>query len=195
MLVGFLQAETLQQDNQMRSSLNQVYQFGALAFTILGVAATVLAQHKQYTVLLALAPAALAIWLMGLRGLVEMFALAAYRNWLECHLQKIVNKAGAAPIFAPWDDTGGSITRKSVANATVFAFFAVAAGVVCGGSLAVAWQKLPSLRTFTILDATACGVFTIAAVISFIQMISVYTKTTELLIENTDRSAGNSQAF
>ena len=56
MLVGFLQAETLQQDTQVRSNLNQVFQYGILAFAILGAVGPLLAQHKQYVALLALAP-------------------------------------------------------------------------------------------------------------------------------------------
>ena len=181
LLVEFLHAETLHEDSQMRISLNQVFQFGVLAFTILGAAAPILVKQKQYAALLVLAPVALAVWLLTLRVLVELFALVGNKQWLEGRLQRLVNNLGAGPVFVPWDDAAGQVTSRSIANAAVFACFAVGAGVVSGGSLAIAWQKLPQFRTWVTLDAVACGLLAVAALASAIQLTSVASRTKRLL--------------
>lgn len=168
----------------MRSNLNQVFQFGVLAFTILGAAATVLSQQKQYVALLAVAPVAVTVWLLCLRALVEMYALVANRHWLERHLQALVNEAGAGCVFVPWDDAAGKVARKSFANATVFAAFAAAATVICAGSLLVAWQELSRLRTWIVADTVICGIFAIATVISAMQVKSIPGRIEQLLAEN-----------
>ena len=184
-LIEFLHAETLQQDTQMRSNMNQVYQFGVLAFTVLGAAATVLAQQGQYAALLALAPVSVTIWLLGLRTQVELWALVANRLWLERHLQRLVNSAGAGDIFVPWDDAAGQVTSKSIANAAVFAAFAVAALAICIGSIKVAWQRLPHLRTWTTIDIVVCATFAILAVISATEILLIPGRIEKLLAEKT----------
>ena len=184
-LIEFLHAETLQQDTQMRANMNQVYQFGVLAFTVLGAAATVLAQQGQYTALLALAPVAIAVWLLGLRTQVELWALAWNKLWHERHLQRLVNSAGAGAVFVPWDDAAGQVASKSIANAAAFAVFAIAALAICVGSIIVAWQKLPHLRIWTITDAAACGLFAILAMISAIEVLRIPGRIEKLLAEKT----------
>lgn len=169
----------------MRSNMNQVYQFGVLAFTVLGAAATVLAQQGQYTALLALAPVAVTIWLLGLRTQVELWALVANKHWHERQLARLVNTAGAGDIFVPWDDAAGQVTSKSIANAAVFAAFTIAALGICIGSIAVAWQRLPHLRIWTITDIIMCTIFAIAAVISAIELLLIPNRIEKLLVEKT----------
>lgn len=180
-LIDFLHAETLQQDTQMRSNMNQVYQFGILAFTVLGTAATILAQQGQYVALLALAPVAITIWLLGLRTQVELWALVANRLWHERRLAGLVNNAGAGDIFVPWDDAAGQVTSKSIANAAVFAAFAIAALAICIGSIVISWQRLPNIRVWTIIDMLVCAVFAIAAVISAVELLLIPSRIEQLL--------------
>lgn len=168
--------------------MNQVYQFGILAFTVLGAAATVLAQQGQYTALLALAPVAVTIWLLGIRTQVELWALVANKLWLERHLQRLVNSAGAGDIFVPWDDAAGQVTSKSIANAAAFAAFAIAAMAICIGSMAVAWQRLPQLRTWTMVDAILCAIFTIVAMISAAEILLIPSRIEKLLAEKARSS-------
>lgn len=182
-LIEFLHAETLQQDTQMRSNMNQVYQFGILAFTVLGAAATILAQQRQYVALLALAPVAITIWLLGLRTQVELWALVANRLWHERRLARLVNSAGAGDIFVPWDDAAGQVARKSIANAAVFAAFAVASLAICIGSIVIAWQRSPSLRIWTIIDILVCAIFAIVAVISAVELLLIPNRIEQLLVK------------
>lgn len=153
--LSFLQGESARYDENVRAILAQVYQFGALGFGLLGAGATLLADKGQYTPLLVIPPLGLVVWFMGIRALTEMYALAAYRDFLEKRMQELIAAGGSPGLFVRWESIGGRISGRSPQNYAVFGAFGVVQLVTGVGCFIGSWRFLPRIHSLAVTDIVA----------------------------------------
>jgi hypothetical protein len=119
-------------------------------------------------------------WFMGLRSLTELYALGAHKRHLEESIATELCSQGY--IFVPWDDAGGKLVRRSVANAATFLFYVLLALVVSVGSIVIAWRELPAKwNTLIFLDASTFALMAGIAIWSSWGTLTIYRRTLNLI--------------
>lgn len=153
-------------DTTLRQYLDRLYRILTLIFPLVGIAVTALFRYEEYIVLL-LIPFLTSTSILAAGSLaVEMYALAAHKYFLEGSLARMLHNHLSPDLqpeaTIPWDDVGGSIAGKALANWALWRLFPVM--VASGGavSIAVAWLNLGHLWYLAAisvpLNLATCGV-------------------------------------
>jgi hypothetical protein len=178
---GLLQQDIQHYDDLVRDHLSRIQQLLLLMFPVFGTAGTLLYGYHQYVVLLALPIVGCITLFIGANTTGEMFALAAYKYYLEQVFFNVLRQGlqpdmrGQAP--PPWDSTGGQVRRRSISYVAIQGAYILTLAAVSIIAITVAWQKVGHFWWLAPIIAAITATLFLLALWSYFDAMSSYDAT------------------
>jgi hypothetical protein len=182
----YLQRESHRLDATQRAILSRVEQTVFVAFTVMGVAATIVVADRHWAFALALPWLAALLIAINLAALNELFVVAANQGVIEDEIERLMLTLEPRIRVVGWQRGAGKLTAFSPAQAITVVIIVAGALAISIAAFWLSWDKLTGMHGVLVFAMVLYAFLLLSETFAANKVLRVYERARSLIEQTPD---------